>query len=516
MAGLRRFILVACAAFLPVAALFAPAFVSAAVATTPGVGFTADALPTYQTNGIGWTAAEANGVVYVGGTFSAVRPPAAAPGQSETPATNFVALNAATGRPTACRLSFQGTGASVRALAVSPNRLTLYAGGRFTGVNSVPAHNLVAINLTTCTPVSGFRPSVSSWVRGLTVAPNGNVYAAGDFLTVNAKARQHFAAFSPTGALLSWAPNADHVGYAVAVTPDGVNVAIGGAFDRVNGADSHALAIVKATNGALVRGYPNHFVPVNSAVKSLAADASGIYTGNEGSGLGVFDGRIALNPLTFGQRWRDTCLGATQDVLIDGGNLYAASHAHDCSSMGGYPDGRRQHLNVESLTDPHFKVWWPDTNDGLGEGIGPRALVISSRSTHRYLFAVGDFTKVNGSPQQGILRLADSPDTGPPSPPTGLSASTTVAGPVQLLWRTGTDRDDRTLTYRVYRNGSATPIATLHGDSDWWRRPQVTYTDRSVRSGVFYTYRVTASDSSGNTSPVAPTVGVRSSTVPSP
>jgi len=222
----------------------------------------------------------------------------------------------------------------------------------------------------------------------------------------------------------------------------------------------------------------------------------------------VFDGRIALDPRTFAQRWRDTCLGATQDVLVDRGNVYAASHAHDCSTMGGFPDGRRQHLTVEGVTDPHLKVWWPDTNGGLGEALGPRALAISSRSGHRYLFAVGEFTTVNGKAQQGIMRLADGPDTGAPSAPAGPSANTAIAGRVQLQWRASVDRDDRTLTYRVYRNGSAIPIATVRADSDWWRRPQVFYTDTSGMPGAFYTYRVSASDSSGNTSTVA-TVGAR-------
>ena len=60
-----------------------------------------------------------------------------------------------------------------------------------------------------------------------------------------------------------------------------------------------------------------------------------------------FDGRIALDPTTLNQRWRDLCLGATQDVLLDGGNLYGADHAHDCTTMGGFSNGRRQHLTVE-------------------------------------------------------------------------------------------------------------------------------------------------------------------------
>jgi hypothetical protein len=85
MAGLRRSVILVVALLAPVSALVAPSLVDPAAAVTPGVGFTADPAPTYQLNGIGWAVAVANGVIYVGGTFSAVRPPGA-PGGSTRPA----------------------------------------------------------------------------------------------------------------------------------------------------------------------------------------------------------------------------------------------------------------------------------------------------------------------------------------------------------------------------------------------------------------------------------------------
>src|SRR5207253_1412501 len=86
MLGLRRALAGLVAAAAPLTVILPPGLADRAAATTPDVGFTADPLPTYQTNGIAWALAEANGVVYVGGTFSAVRPPGAAAGTSETPA----------------------------------------------------------------------------------------------------------------------------------------------------------------------------------------------------------------------------------------------------------------------------------------------------------------------------------------------------------------------------------------------------------------------------------------------
>ena len=74
MARLRRALVALAVAAAPLTTVVAPGLTETAAATTPGVGFTADALSTYQTNGIAWSVAEADGIVYVGGTFSAVRP----------------------------------------------------------------------------------------------------------------------------------------------------------------------------------------------------------------------------------------------------------------------------------------------------------------------------------------------------------------------------------------------------------------------------------------------------------
>ena len=76
-----------------------------------------------------------------------------------------------------------------------------------------------------------------------------------------------------------------------------------------------------------------------------------------------------------------------------------------------------------------------------------------------------------------------------------------------MRWRSSHDLDDSKLTYRVYRNGSATPIHTTTGYSMPWRRPQLTFTDTSVAPGSTYSYRITASDGT-NTSALSARVTV--------
>jgi hypothetical protein len=476
---------------------------------TPPVGITADDLPTWQTNGVVWALAQAHGVVYAGGTFSTVRPPGAASGTGQQQALNFQAFDAATGAPTSCKLSFTvGSGtATVRALAVSPDQTTLYAGGTFGSVNGTPASSLAAIDLATCTVKPTFKVSVSAQVRGIAVTAD-TVYFGGNFTTVGGLARQHFAAVSTTGALKPFTANTDKAGKALVVSPDGTRVVIGGDFNTVNGVSSHALAVVNATTGANVKNYPG-FISATSTVQTLAADGTGFFTGNEGTGGGVFDGRIALNFSDLNQRWRDTCLGATQAVSVYHGVLYSGSHAHDCSSMQQFPQlsNDRQHLLAESVDNPRPLLgWFPDTDDGPSgtEQIGPRTITTASSGGTDYMWVGGEFTRIasNGNRlQQGLVRFPSGPDTRAPSVPLQVTAAR-VTGGVKVGWQASLDLDDSALTYRVYRDG------TVNGDSKFWIRPTMSFTDTTTQPGATYAYQVTAGDTPGNASAKSAAVSI--------
>ncbi|WP_431979894.1 DUF7594 domain-containing protein [Streptomyces qinglanensis] len=512
---------------LAAAALIGPALTERgtprAHALTPPVAMTADDLPTWQTNGVVWAMAQSDGVVFAGGTFSAVRPPGAEAGTDERKAVNFAAFDAATGAPTDCRLDFTvGSGtATVRALAVSPDGETLYAGGNFAAVNGTYVSRVAAIDIPSCTVKPEFNVSVSATVHAL-AATDDTVYLGGAFTSVDGQSRGKFAALTTGGELRSWKADADATGRAVEVTPDGRSVVLGGDFARVRNTDSHALAVVDADSGALTHGYGRSFVPRNSVVKGLYVDETGIYTANEGTGGGVFDGRIALNLDDFSQRWRDTCLGATQDVTVYKNVLYSSSHAHDCSSMGEFGElHERQHLLAESVDDPTpLLSWFPDTDDGPlnVEQVGPRAMVVSSRGGTDYMWVGGAFSHIasNGNtPQQGLVRFANGPDTGAPTVPEDVNAANVLGG-VRVSWPASTDLDDRALTYRVYRNGGSEPVGTVRANSSFWDRPTVSFTDTTTDSGTDYTYRVTASDDGdANTSSRSAGAKVRTPGTPS-
>ncbi|UWX97981.1 LamG domain-containing protein [Arthrobacter zhaoxinii] len=484
-------------------------------ALSPGVSFAASDLPTWQTNGIVWAMAESNGVMYVGGTFTAIRPPkVAAGGAGSVSAVNFAALDAYTGNPAGCSLSVTGGSATVRALDVSPDGRTLYIGGSFTAVNGVGTTKLAAVNLPSCTVNTNFKPAaVNTTVRAIEATASA-VYFGGDFKTVGSAARNRLAAVSTTGTLLPWAPSADQPVRALHV-PAGRNIVLaGGDFLTMNGADSKALAVLNNTTGGNIRTYPNFFIPKTSTVKSIDSDATSFYIGNEGTGGGVFDGRARLDLTTYNQVWRDTCLGATQAVAVYGTTLYAAHHAHDCSSMNSFPDGPRVHLSAQSINGPSPMYQWnPITNDGQGEKIGPRTLAHTSAGSGRdILWTGGEFTTVNGAAQQSLTRFGPGPGTAGPGVPQFVSAESRASGQNTIRWQSTSDPDDSELTYRVYRNGSATPLATVNSSSRWWDLPQASFTDTTAVPGTAYTYRVQATDPSGRSGALSAQVQITTAT----
>jgi hypothetical protein len=491
-------------ALAPLAVPATPAF-----ALSPGLAFSANELPTWQTNGVAWAMAQSNGVVYAGGTFTQIRPPGTAAGNAQSRnAVNFAAFDAYTGNPTSCALSVTGaTGTSVRALAVTPDGTRLYIGGQFGAINGVNTTRIAAVKLPQCTVDTTFRPAPVSAVVRTIAATNTAVYFGGDFQTVGSAARSRFAAVDNTGVLLPWAPVASAPGRALTV-PAGRNVAvIGGDFATVNGVASQAVAVVDAATGANVRAYGATFIPRTSVTKSIVNDGQSFFIGNEGTGGGVFDGRARFSLDTYDQVWRDTCLGATQAVDVYQGILYAGHHLHDCPGMNMMADGQRQHLTAQRADNRTHLGWSPNTNDGIGEGIGPRALTHTNKGTGDVLWVAGEFTTTNNRAQQGLTRFGPGPGTAAPSTPGNVSAASLSTGQNQVRWRASLDNDDSELTYNVYRNGSATPLGTVNASSQWWSTGQVSFTDKTAVPGTQYTYRVRATDGT-NTSPLSATVSV--------
>lgn len=488
-----------------------------AAALSPGVAFSAENQSSWQTNGTVWALGTSQGKVIAGGTFSQIRPPV---GRTDAPraANALVILDAETGEPDACQLpvALGGATPTIRAITTSPDQSRVYIAGNFSSVGGVNVARVAALDVQTCTVLPFRVPLPGSTVTALAVHGD-TLYAGGLFKTVGGQPRQAFAAFNAgTGALLPWTADAVRAtpgpgeaplpydmgeGRAIAVSPDGSKVAIGGDLARVNGIESHSIAIVSGADpatgsgGSVLRSYGRHFIPDTSITKTIIDGGDGkFYIGNEGSGGGVFDGRAAFSWDTGDQVWRDTCLGATQSLVMHQGTLYSASHAHDCAGINAFNDGIRRYFLAQDPATMQIHGWLPLANDGIGEGIGPRALVVATGKATgtNYLWSGGEFTTINGRAQQGLTRFGPQ-DTGLPPTPV-VSAQATSDGTVQVRFRTVVDADDSDLTYDVYRGNETKPIWSGVSRSLWWERPQVTFVDAAVTPGSTYAYRVTASD----------------------
>jgi fibronectin type 3 domain-containing protein len=88
-------------------------------------------------------------------------------------------------------------------------------------------------------------------------------------------------------------------------------------------------------------------------------------------------------------------------------------------------------------------------------------------------------------------------DSTAPTQPGNLSGNAPSGSKVDLSWNASTDAVGVT-GYKVYRNGSSTPLASLGGST-------TSYSDTTVAGGTTYTYQVSALDAAGNESSKAST-----------
>ncbi len=539
--------LAAPAAAAPVPAAPAPARPAAPVTpVTPGLPATvsADALPTVQVDGVVWAQVVVGQRVYVTGSFANARPAGSAPGKDLTPRANLLAFDLSTGELVsswAPTLNAQGL-----AIAASPDGRRLYVGGDFTTVDGQARDRLVALDAVTGALVDGFAPGVNARVRAVT-AVGDTVYAGGSFTTTGGAARTRLAAFTASdGALTPWAPAADREVFAIVAPPGAGTLVVGGRFKTLAGAPAYGLGAVDLAGGGPAPFAANTVVRnagPDAAIYSLSSDGSRVY----GSGYvygpgGNLENTFAADARTGALAWANGCLGDTYDVAPAGGVLYAAGHPHQCSAIGAFPESRpRRWQRAQATTTapspsgrrnssgsfsgrpaPELLHWLPSLEGGKVTGQNQAAWAVDAADG--YVVLGGEFPKVNGAAQQGLVRFRARDAAPNAAGPLGYDTLTPVTtsprpGTVSLRWTSAWDRDDASLTYEVLRSaGGARPevVATQEGASSWWRRPALVASDDAAPGGAV-SYRVRVTDPDGNTiTSTASTVTVIAAPPPPP
>lgn len=486
----------------------------------------ADGLPTAQINGVAWTQLIIGNTVYVGGNFTEARPSGAAPGTGGVTRNNILAYDLTTGQLLPFAPSLNG---EVTALAASPDGSRLYVGGSFTAINGATVWRVVALNPSTGAIITSFLPRMSASVRTI-VATSTTVYMGGLFNAVGSVSRDRLAAAAASnGALLPWNPVAagGRVN-ALALSPDGSSMVVGGAFTTLNGSSNPGFGLGKVdTNlGASLPFQINNVVRdggTTGSITSLATDGTNVYgSGYTFGRTSTLEGIFSVSWANDSTTWIEDCHGDTYSVFPVDDLVYAAGHAHYCGNVGGFPQAEpwefqrglafskaatgvvatetHGYTNFAGQPAPRLQNWFPYMNSGTftGQDQGPWTVTGNSN----YVAMAGEFTIVNNQPQQGLTRFAKSniaPNLRGPRVD-GLNfnptLSTPAAGQVRIRWQANWDQDNENLTYQVRRNGSV--IATINQASTFWNRPGMTYVDSGLTPGQSYGYRIFALDPFGN------------------
>ena len=299
------------------------------------------------------------------------------------------------------------------------------------------------------------------------------------------------------------------------LAPQGDKVIVGGRFSTVNNVTSRGLAALSLTNGALLPWTMTSVVKNTSAgapagrgagIWGLTADSNGAVYGTGwvfgGTTLGNLEGIFSADGGSGAVRWIADCHGDHYGVYSDGTNVYSTSHEHDCQTAGGMPQLAGKPGNMKNATAytaatkgtltrtpyvggtyvdwsgypaPAAVNWYPDWSTGTATGQGQAGWTVTGNGT--YVVVGGEFPAVNNQRFQGLVRFARAPSTGKRQGPRLSAADWTptarsaTAGTARVQIPANWDRDDLNLTYELWAQGGAAPLATKSVKSTYWYTP---------------------------------------------
>ncbi len=299
--------------------------------------------------------------------------------------------------------------------AVATGKGVVYAGGEFTrvrppgaraGSQQVTRTGLAAFSVSTGA-LESFNHKItganqaSAKITALALSPSGGtLYVGGTFKYVDGQYRDNLAAFdTANGQLTSWAPAAYGSVLRITTSPSGAEVYLGGDFNELDGVPRTFAGAVNR------RGVLQPWAPaLNNAVTSLAvpADGSRVLIGGYFQVIdGITQNAIgSTNPNSGAYEpwaasilpYRPSCMAAVKDIVISGSTAYIASEGTGAGCFDG---------DFAATVSTGALVW---QNDCLG---ATQALAVlggllyKGSHAHDCAFAPGGFPQVATSPLPG-------------------------------------------------------------------------------------------------------------------
>jgi hypothetical protein len=365
------------------------------------------------TNGNVFAMTQIGHVLYLGGDFTTVTVGNRTVNASRVAAIDLRTNNLLSG------FSASPNGA-VRAMVAAPDRSGLFLGGSFSTVNGVGRLHVAEVVPTTGALMTSWSASTTGAVDGdvwAMVASSDRVYLGGDFTAVNGTPTAHVAAVDrATGALVpGWTVSVDNSPWdvaapspatdgrvqALALSPDGSHLYVGGYFTRI-WHDSSAIvsrpsaASVFTADGSIDLTFAP---PLHGGSGHLGNDPFDFVTGFSGRVIIAIGGQtnalMSVDPTTGARQWLDLANGDVQTATANGRSLYVGGHMHSYieDSTGQHPVVDAAKIDpdtgaVDTSWNPRF-VYDP-TGGGTYYGVWS---LFGNGST---LFAGGAFLTVGG------------------------------------------------------------------------------------------------------------------------
>jgi fibronectin type 3 domain-containing protein len=208
----------------------------------------------------------------------------------------------------------------------------------------------------------------------------------------------------------------------------------------------------------------------------------------------------------------------TVTAIDAAGNESLASDPATTMSSDTIPPQPPTTLTATAVSETRIDLSWSGATDNLGVtgyqifrngsstpiasvGASPTSYSntgLTAGTTYSYTVKAVDASgnTSDASPSASATTL----DTTAPTPPTSVTATPVSETQIDLSWSGANDNVGVT-GYRIFRNGGATPIATVGASP-------TTYSNTGLTAGTTYSYTVKAVDASGNVSNASPTATV--------